>query len=133
MNEKSSCPHRLESLLAQRYPIFVGQLFDDGLLALRARDERPKQCEPCRAGLVVHIGIELPQPGLLVDLARPDDGRLRPRVAFGYLLRQRHRLVARAGVGSAERRVGKGGDRGGSTRGGRKTYTKNTNYQTMYK
>src|SRR3546814_12131744 len=87
MNEKSSCPHRLESLLAQRYPIFVGQLFDDGLLALRARDERPKQCEQCRAGLVVHIGIELPQPGLLVDLARHDDGRLRHRVEFGYPLR----------------------------------------------
>src|SRR3546814_19873678 len=43
MNEKSSCPHRLESLLAQRYPIFVGQLFDDGLLALRARDERGRK------------------------------------------------------------------------------------------
>src|SRR3546814_13478279 len=80
MNEKSSCPHRLESLLAQRYPIFVGQLFDDGLLALRARDERPQQSEQCRAGLVVLIGIELAQPGLLFYLARPDDGRLRHRV-----------------------------------------------------
>ena len=97
MDEEAPRLNRFESLLRQRDPILLDQLLDLRFLAPGARNQRLQQLQQRRAGLLVQIGVELPQPHILVDLARHDDGRLGQRIELGNLARQGFGLVARAG------------------------------------